>query len=153
MSGFRRYLIGLILFSLQARADWSLDAKPIHENGNAWSLELTLKNRSHDTVKTFASSLPWGIQIQTILTAVPLIENASALEQPHFFDDPKFDPIEIKPGETLKGKIRLSRRFPSLDEYVAKGPVAVCFLYKFSELQQEDVSSASGCVLLKQERS
>jgi hypothetical protein len=155
MNRFRIYLIGLILttLSFQARAEWQLDAKPIREGDSTWSLEFTLKNRGHNTVKTFASSLPWGIQVETILTAVPLVDNANALEQTHFISDPMFDPIEIKPGETLKGKIRLSRRFPGLNSYVAKGPVAVCFLYKFDGLQQGNVDSASGCLLLKSGKS
>lgn len=151
MNSLKKIIGLLFLLSVfgHASAQWLLDAV-VQKNGedNSLILDMTLTNKGETVVKTYASNLPWGIRHQLAMVAIPLAEYAPAFKPALYIDDPRHDPIKIRPGEVLHGKIVLNERFPELQNYKGKDPLVICYHYLFGEIDAGNNNVADGCLIV-----
>lgn len=94
-------------------------------------LKAQLTNRGHEKISVETASLPWGNRYSITLLAVG--ENAR-YEQPlplvFPIDDPLPGEVDIKPGETIVGTIRLDYVFKEIQSRLQRGPVLVLWSYR-----------------------
>lgn len=144
-----RFVLVIACFASQsAFAQWTLDVQSNWSQADGASINFVLTNNSQSSFASYGSNLPWGTRDKLLLIVLPLAENASPLKPPIFIDDPRVDPIAIKPGETLKGHILVNQRYPDLKRYIQKQSVAVCYKYRFENIEPGSKQIAEGCLLL-----
>ncbi len=128
-----KFVMGVLLCVLSCAIGFStvLAAPPlaIHvtakEESGAYFLEMDLANNGNQTVSLESSRLPWGWTYSTIVVASTTMGIPETLNQLFPVDDPLGEEVKVKPGEVIRGKIRLNSRFQNFAEYVQKGDIIV----------------------------
>jgi hypothetical protein len=148
-SPIRLVLVAIVCFYCRsASAEWVLDVTPRWVAKEGWSLNLTVRRTGQGPLQTYASDLPWGTRDKLVLVAIPIGEDAEPLRAAHYIDDPRQDPITIKPKDRLEGRVLLDKRFAELSRVNDQSSVGLCYRYAFSKLQRGSKEVAEGCMLL-----
>ena len=114
------------------------------------TLQASLKNTGNQSLTINRSTLPWGNRYSiTILAAPP---NAQPLALVFPFDDPDVDKIEVKPGESLTGTIRLNMFFRDVGTAVQKTSLTVLWSYQLRTMDDKLSQRIAGQVVVPQQR-
>lgn len=129
-------LIGclILFFSPELLAlEYPLDLK-ISPAGDACDivLKMEIKNNSNKAVTINADSLPWNnnvfgasLILQEIASNKKILDQIYGVESAMAF-------INIEPGKTLSGDVRLQGRFPNFSEAIKKYDLALYWNYTFN---------------------
>lgn len=113
-------------------------------------LRVIFKNVSSKTLQMFRSNLPWGIISSMIVVAVRQKGRGEAVEKAvPPINDPGFDPVAIRPGQTLIGEINLEYFIKNLDQERKNGDLLIFWSYEPRFIDGSTVPRISGAVELK----
>jgi hypothetical protein len=114
------------------------------------TLRVSLKNTGNQPLTMYRSALPWGNRYSIAMLAAP--PNAQPLELVFPIDDPSVDEVEVKPGESLTGTIRLSMFFRAVGTALEKASVTVLWSYQLRTVDDKLSQRIAGQVVLPQQR-
>lgn len=143
---------GLLMWSVICNAvpgeDWALKVTQ-RWNNSEWFLDFELTRTKPNTISVFESSLPWGVRTSIEVVAVYVQEGSKILKEAIYIDDSWPGSLEIAAGQTVRGKIALNYRFPELRKQNTNSPIAVCYRYRFDQLEPKSNQEAIDCLILK----
>ena len=113
-----------------------------------WVLKVAVTNRSAGSVSIAHDSIPWETRDAIILVAVTADYRQAVLEQSHAIEDPAPGSLDIGAGETIRGTIRLERRFPTLQATLRDRSVIVFWSFKLEMSAGGALDRANGAVVL-----
>lgn len=127
-------LIGFVFPVLSATAaDGSpggpvtLQVSALPDKGGQYDLHISMQNEGSTPLKVFKAGLPWGNSRSMFLTVV---RNRTVLTGPIAIDDPVAGDVVLQPGETVRGEINLSARYPKLTEELKTSDLDVLWTYQ-----------------------
>lgn len=115
------------------------------------TLKVRLTNQGHEKITIEKSALPWGNRYSITLLAIP---QSSHYEQPLSLvfpiDDLLPEDIDIKPGETLNGSIRLDLVFKDIGAVLQQKPLLILWRYRLRTVDGKQLEPLTGSVSLPQ---
>jgi hypothetical protein len=119
----------LLAQSDQGAISLAISVEPRQE-GREHLAHITLRNTGSDVVNLLQDNLPWGPSLAGMqIQAWRAIPPYAPLKKINLFaHSDKL--VEIRPGEALSGVVRLSRRFPELDDVLREAEVMFFWGYR-----------------------
>lgn len=112
------------------------------------TLRVSLKNTGNQPLTIDRSALPWGNRYSITILAAPA--NAQPLGLVFPIDDPGFDEVTVKPGESLTGTIRLTLFFRDVGMAVEKASLTVLWSYQLRTVDGKLSQRIAGHVTVPQ---
>lgn len=131
--------------------DGSIDIEVQGQRAPAYSLHVTLTNRTGRAVTTYLSLLPWGGQYGLLLVAVKTDATGTLLAAKAPIDDPGPSTVTIEANQTLTGEVDLENRFPDLRGALRERDVVVFWSYQFQPVDEAPAARVGGYVLFPKE--
>ncbi len=94
------------------------------------NLSVSITNDDVEPLLVYDSSLPWGTRTSLLLIAVKAGPRQENIKEALFIDDPKTGETVINPGDSVRGKIDLTRRFPEIEYVLETHDVIVFWSYR-----------------------
>jgi len=112
-----------------AQAARDLDVKVgLNAEAEGYFLDIQLRNKGSQALSIADGDLPWrGWNGMVLALMTPV---GKELGRSGEILDPFGEPVELKPGAVLGGRIRLDKRFPSLREELSHDDVIVFWSYQ-----------------------
>jgi hypothetical protein len=111
-------------------------------------LEVSVRNTCPQPLLVFQNDLPWMSRHSLLILLVESGSQNRLIEEQLFIDDPKAGQVGIKPGEILKGRIDLARRFPKLPGVLETKDVFLFWSYQLKPVDEQPEQRIGGFLLL-----
>jgi hypothetical protein len=112
------------------------------------TLKFDLKYSGKAPIEIYESDLPWGNYHSVVLVAAKLNSAEVLIPEIAPIDDPGPGRIEIRPGESLSGTIRVDRRFKRFLPTVAKTNLIVFWSYELTPISAPSFQRLSGALVI-----
>lgn len=116
-------------------------------NGDV-ALKINLTYFGKQQLKIYKSDLPWGIKSRMILEALCLNGQKTPIPSVEYIDDPSPELVDISPGQTLEGLVKLAPRFPALAGCLTQKDALIFWSYQFAPLSNEPSERLSGGIVI-----
>jgi len=106
-------------------ASLELSAKLQYGDDSGYAIDFMLQNIGRENISMYRDYLPWRTGNALTLVAIPLNRRDSPLSRTAVIEDPTVAFLDLKPGESIDGKIVLANDIPGLAKCLRKGDVAI----------------------------
>ena len=103
-------------------------------------LFVSLKNTASTKITMYTSNLPWGGTASIHFMLLAVTAGGVELKKHYFWDSPYPDILEIRPGEVVRGKIRLNTFFNELPKVIKQEDVNLFWSYRLPVLDAKDLN-------------
>jgi hypothetical protein len=113
-------------------AKWELEASVKKASSEVWNLNIAIKYQGNTDSYLHSYALPWKWPHSMILCAVPINDQNPDPIQRSIVDDPPMGIIWVKPGEAIRGDIKIAPLplFNRRSEMFRRWPVIVFWSFK-----------------------
>ena len=115
----------------------------IHVASAKAELVFEVRNVSQQPIGMYEHELPWGNSRSVLVLAINP-RTHEILPPATFVDDPVPLPLEIKPGEMLRGSIALDRQVQGIDDTRRSSALVVFWYYDVNDLDGSAIGSYGG---------
>jgi hypothetical protein len=144
----------VLAFSLPAAADTQCTDQvclAVHaQDTDPLTLDVELTNRGNRTIRMLKAYLPWNYHGSIMLLVARLGSSEGRLKEQLPVQDPGPDSIELVPGQVLKGRIDLRRRFWDIEEQSKAHDLILFWSYALKPQGEPALDRVSGGVVISQ---
>jgi hypothetical protein len=132
--------------SVNAQGPLQLDVKVEYKGGVDHEVLVSVTNKSDRSFHCLETDLPWwSVGSMTLV----LVRSDGSRKQVDYersgrIADPPYNLLEVKPGEDLKGTIKLTDRFANLEKVLSQAGIDVFWAYQLAGLNDQSSKRFGG---------
>ena len=116
------------------------------------TLEIGLTAKGAKPIRLYQDSLPWESRYSMVLIAVKANRTGDLLKKYMPVDDPGVTVVVLNPGQPMKGRIALNKRFPDLVQTLQESDVLLFWSYQLEPLDGAPLERQGGWLLIPKSR-
>jgi hypothetical protein len=133
----------------------SMDVHVLHARPGQLEMDVAFTNIGKRPIPLYQDDLPWEFRYSLhIVIARGFPGREGVLEEVLPVVDPgSSEKVELQPGQTLRGKISLNKRFPALAEETRNRGLYIFWVYEVTPMGSSSVERLGGWTFVEKEVS